>query len=54
MNRLLTVQDLATKLSTTPRVIRQAIKDGKIKAHKVGKAWRVYPAEAERIYKEGF
>lgn len=45
--------DLATRLKVTRQTICTLINDKKIKAIKVGKAWRISIKEAERIEKKG-
>lgn len=47
MSPLLTVTEAAEALSVHPATIRRMIARGEIKAKRVGRVWRVDPAELE-------
>jgi excisionase family DNA binding protein len=49
----ITPQALATGLSVHFRTVYRWINKGKIKAVKVGRAWRINKTEAAQIYKNG-
>lgn len=36
-----------------PNTVRKMIRDGRIKAARIGKTWRIPKSEIERIYNEG-
>lgn len=44
-----TLKELETILSVTNRTLQQYIKDGKIKAVKIGGKWRVTPENLEKF-----
>lgn len=44
----LTVAQLATRWATSEQVVRRLLKDGELRGFKVGRAWRVFPDDAER------
>ncbi|MFH2013805.1 MAG: helix-turn-helix domain-containing protein [Patescibacteria group bacterium] len=48
---LLSMKDLATKLSITERTVYQYIKDGKLKAKKIGGSWYVTNENLEKFIK---
>ena len=48
MPKLLTLTDAAQRLSLTPDTLRQQIRNGSLKASKLGRDWFVSPSEIER------
>lgn len=44
----LSVADLAEAWSTSTQVVRRLLKDGELCGFKIGRSWRVFPADAER------
>jgi excisionase family DNA binding protein len=50
---LLLTDEAATVLRSHPETIRDACREGKIKACKIGKTWRIAIEEVERVAREG-
>lgn len=50
---MLNVQQAAEKLGLAQGTIRRFIREGRIKAVKVGRDWRIKESEIERILEEG-
>lgn len=44
---LLTVEEVARRLNATPHTVNRLIRDGLLEGIKVGREWRVDPAEFE-------
>ena len=51
VKEMITIKQLAEMLDLSTRSIHRYIKDGKIKAYKVGNKWRFEPEEIERFVK---
>lgn len=51
---MLTVEELAENLKVHKITVLRHIRNGKIKAIRMGKFWRVNEEEVERIKREGF
>lgn len=47
MERLLTVHEVADRLRVKPRTLREWLKEGRIRASKVGRDWRIEPAAVD-------
>jgi excisionase family DNA binding protein len=47
MDKLLTPEQVAERLVVTPRVVKEWLRQGKLKGVKVGKMWRVYESDLE-------
>lgn len=43
----LTVAQLASRWATSEQVVRRLLNDGELRGFKVGRAWRVFPDDAE-------
>jgi excisionase family DNA binding protein len=41
------IDDVAEYLGVTNQTVYNMIRDGRIKAHKIGREWRFYPADVE-------
>lgn len=44
----LSVVELAEAWATSEQVVRRLLKDGELGGFKVGRSWRVFPADADR------
>ena len=51
---MVTVQEVANYFTVCSMTIYKAIKDGKIKAVKLGGSWRISKEEFERLKEEGY
>jgi len=49
---LMTVDEVANKLSLTNKTVRKHIKSGKIKAQKIGKRWYISEDDFDQIFAE--
>jgi len=49
----LTIADLAAAIKAHNRTIRAALKSGRIRGYRIGRAWRITRAELDRIRREG-
>lgn len=45
--QLLTVEQAAGRLQVSTKTIRRRIRDGSLKAHSIGRLWRIRPEELE-------
>lgn len=50
---LYTLQEVAKILKVSERTLYRWIKDGKLKAHKVGRNWRVKEEDLKKLKGEG-
>jgi excisionase family DNA binding protein len=50
---LLKPSEVAKELQVSLYILKQWLRDGKVKGVKVGHLWRIEPAEVERIKREG-
>lgn len=50
---LLTVKEVADRLKLTPYTVREWIREGKLKASKVGGVWRVKEDNLSALLEEG-
>ena len=46
---MLTVEEVARRLNITPHVVNRLIRDGLLAGYKVGREWRVDPADFEEF-----
>ncbi|WP_319642653.1 helix-turn-helix domain-containing protein [Methanovulcanius yangii] len=53
LKEIYTVDEIAEILSITPMTVRRYINEGKIKAIKIARSWRIRRDELERIMEEG-
>lgn len=53
MEELLTPEEVAKIVKVQPKTVREWIKTGQLKAHKVGRAWRVERPALEAFVKGG-
>jgi excisionase family DNA binding protein len=51
--RFYTAEDLADYIKVSPQTVRAWIRDGKLKAVKFGRSWRIADDEVQRIVAEG-
>lgn len=53
MSQILTVDQVAQRLGLTPKTIRQYISEGRLKAEKIGKQWRIPEHNLDRLISIG-
>jgi len=51
---LMKPEEVAERLAVSPKVVRQWLRDGRLPGIRLGRLWRVDPAELERVIREGF
>ena len=51
-DKLLRLEEVCTRLSIGIWTVRKLIKDGTIKAQKIGGQWRIFESEIDRIKSE--
>jgi excisionase family DNA binding protein len=49
LQRLLTIRDVADLLQISTKTVRRLIARGELPAHRLGRQWRIAPAELERF-----
>jgi excisionase family DNA binding protein len=54
MTHLLTPDDAAERLAVTGNVVRQWLREGKIKGVRLGRLWRIHPEALETFLEKGF
>jgi len=52
MDALFTPDDVAEKLSVTPKTVRDWLRSGELIGIKVGKGWRIHPKDLTRLLDE--
>lgn len=50
---LLTVYEVAERLRVNPYTVRRWLRDGRLRGARLGKSWKVRPAEVRRVEAEG-
>jgi len=51
--RLMTPEEVAERLAITPKTVRRFLREGRLKAVKVGRLWRVRESDLLRYMGEG-
>jgi acetyl-CoA synthetase len=52
-SELLTVEEVSKRLKLTPLTIRRMLNDGRLRGTKVGRVWRVFESEVDRLLRGG-
>jgi acetyl-CoA synthetase len=52
-DELLTVQEVSKRLKLTPLTIRRMLRMGTLRGTKVGRVWRVFESEVDRLLRGG-
>jgi excisionase family DNA binding protein len=53
VERLLTIPEVAEIFQVSTKTVRRAIAAGELRAHRVGRQWRIAPREVLRYLKDG-